>query len=120
TKSDEEKATVLNTFLTKSLPTWSNIQEAHLKSNNRNGHYVGNRTTLADIRTTTMLDALTKIIGADRVKSVINETNTPGIHKVVTNVQSNPSYAAWINSDEYKKLDSNTTAFVKEHHPELF
>ncbi|KAG0324870.1 hypothetical protein BGZ99_001336 [Dissophora globulifera] len=119
TQSDEQKAAALNILLTKTLPVWSNIHEAHLKNNHQNGHYVGNRTTLADIRTTTVLDALTKIIGVDRFKSVINETNTPGIHKVITNVQSKPSYAAWINSDEYKKLDANTAAFVKNHHPEL-
>ncbi|KAG0289875.1 hypothetical protein BGZ98_003664, partial [Dissophora globulifera] len=59
----------------------------------------------------TVLDALTKVIGVARFNSVINETTTPGLHKVVTNVQSNPSYAAWINSDEYKNLDSKTTAF---------
>ncbi|KAG0306753.1 hypothetical protein BGZ98_001761 [Dissophora globulifera] len=119
TKSDEEKATYLDTFLTKTLPTWSRIHEAHLENNHQNGHYVGNRTTLADVRTTAMLDTLTKVIGVDRFKSVINETKTPGLHKVVTNVQSKPSYATWINSDEYKKLDSKSTAFVKAHHPEL-
>ncbi|KAG0311448.1 hypothetical protein BGZ99_010164 [Dissophora globulifera] len=120
TKSDEEKAAALDTLLTKALPTWCNLHESHLKNNHQNGHYVGNRTTLADIKTVTVLDALTKVIGVDRFDSVINETTTPGLHKVIVNVQNNPSYAAWINSDEYKTLDSKTTAFVKEHHPELF
>ncbi|KAG0316766.1 hypothetical protein BGZ99_006701 [Dissophora globulifera] len=119
TKSDEEKAIALNTFLTKDLSAWCNYHEVHLKNNHQNGYYVGNRTTLADIRTTTLLEALPKIIGVERFETVINETNTPGILKVVASVRSKPSYAAWINSDEYKRLDSRTTAFVKLHHPEL-
>ncbi|KAG0299652.1 hypothetical protein BGZ98_009872 [Dissophora globulifera] len=119
TKSEEEKAIALDTFLTKELSTWCNYHEAHLKNNHQNGHYVGNRTTVADIRTTIVLEALPKIIGVDRFKSIINETNTPGFLKVVASVQSKPSYAAWINSDEYRRLDSRTADFVKKHHPEL-
>ncbi|KAG0302272.1 hypothetical protein BGZ99_003145 [Dissophora globulifera] len=118
--SAEEKTAKLDTFLNKTLAGWADIHEAHLKNNHLNGHYVGNRTTLADIRTTTMLEMLTRVIGVDRVKSVINETRTPGIHKVITAVQSKPSYAAWFSSDAYKNLDSKTTAFVKNDHPEFF
>ncbi|KAF9151166.1 hypothetical protein BG015_006996 [Linnemannia schmuckeri] len=118
-KSEEEKAKYLDDFLNKTLASWGRIHEAHLLNNHSNGHYVGDRTTLADIRTTTMLDALEKIIGPDRVASIINTTKTPNIIKVRANIESNPTYKAWISSDEYKKLSVNSAGFVKDHHPEL-
>ncbi|KAF8925288.1 hypothetical protein EDD21DRAFT_446816 [Dissophora ornata] len=118
-KDEEEKKKYLEKFLNETLTDWGKTHEAHLKQNHQNGHYVGNRTTLADIRTTTMLNALEKIIGKERVASVINETNTPGVVKVRRNVESKPSYEAWTTSEEYKKLDVNSAAFVKDHHPEL-
>ncbi|KAG0368803.1 hypothetical protein BC939DRAFT_330308 [Gamsiella multidivaricata] len=118
-KDEEEKAKYLETFLNDALTTWGRIHEAHLENNHGNGHYVGNRTTLADIRTTTMLDALEKIIGKDRVATIINETKTPNVIKVRENVEAKPSYQTWITSEEYQKLDVKSTALVKEHHPEL-
>ncbi|KAI1318504.1 hypothetical protein EDD11_006386 [Mortierella claussenii] len=118
-KSDEEKKKYLDTLLNEQLSDWARIHEGHLENNHLNGHYVGNRTTLPDIRTTTMLDALEKIIGKERLAIVVNETKTPGIIKVRHTIESKPSYSTWINSDEYKKLDVKSTAFVKDHHPEL-
>lgn len=66
-----------------------------------------------------MLDALEKIIGPHRVSTIINTTKTPNILKVRANIESNPTYKAWISSDEYKKLSVNSAGFVKDHHPEL-
>ncbi|KAF9548157.1 hypothetical protein EC957_007185 [Mortierella hygrophila] len=118
-KSDEEKSKYLDDFLNKTLASWGRIHEAHLVNNHSNGHYVGDRTTLADIRTTTMLDALEKIIGPDRVAIIINTNKTPNILKLRANIESNPTYKAWVSSDEYKKLSVNSTGFVKDHYPEL-
>ncbi|KAK3816268.1 MAG: hypothetical protein J3Q66DRAFT_440721 [Benniella sp.] len=92
--------------------------QGSMKNNHLNGHYVGNWTTLADIRTTTLLDSFSKIIGKARVAQVVNETATPGIIKVVKNVENQPSYKAWIESEEYKKRDAKSMTLVKEH-PEL-
>ncbi|KAF9358495.1 hypothetical protein BGX34_008910 [Mortierella sp. NVP85] len=120
-KSEEEKAEYLKVKLLEgSLSNWARIHEEHLKNNHLNGHYVGSRTTLADIRTTTLLDSLSKIIGKDRVAQVVNETATPGVIKVVKNVENQPSYKTWIESEEYKKLDVKSVTLVKEHHPELY
>ncbi|KAF9909780.1 hypothetical protein EC991_008103 [Linnemannia zychae] len=118
-KSDDEKAKYLDDFLNKTLAGWGRIHEAHLANNGGNGHYVGKRTTLADIRTATMLDALEKIIGSNRVASIINATTTPNVIKVRANIEAKESYKVWITSDEYKKLSVNSTGFVKDHHPEL-
>ncbi|KAF9310107.1 hypothetical protein BG003_008939, partial [Podila horticola] len=76
-------------------------------------------TTLADIRTTTMLEALEKIIGAERVASVVNADKTPGIARVRAQVEAKPSYAAWRASEDYTKLDKSSAEFVKNMHPEL-
>lgn len=50
---------------------------------------------------------------------MINETATPGILKVVKNIESCLPYESWINSQEYKTLDKGSMGMVKEHHPEL-
>ncbi|KAF9089027.1 hypothetical protein BGX23_006977 [Mortierella sp. AD031] len=118
-KSDEEKAKYLDDFLNKTLASWGRIHEAHLVNNHSNGHYVGDRTTLADIRTATMLDALEKIVGADRVATIINTDKTPSVIKVRQQVESKASYKSWTSSDEYRKLNVNSAGFVKDHHPEL-
>ncbi|KAF9343797.1 hypothetical protein BGX26_005193 [Mortierella sp. AD094] len=117
-KSDEEKKENLNKFLNNQLSNWARIHEAHLESNRQNVHYVGERTTLADIRTTTMLDSMEKILGKERVATIINKTKTPGIVKVRKNVESKPSYKTWITSEEYQKLDAQSTGFVKQNYPE--
>ncbi|KAF9196651.1 hypothetical protein BGZ50_008596 [Haplosporangium sp. Z 11] len=117
-KGSEEKAKYLDKFVNETLRNWAKIHEAHLKNNGLNGHYVGNRTTLADIRMTTALAAIEVIIGKERVATVINKTETSGIVHVRANVESKSSYATWISSDEYKKLSEKSAGFVKQHHPE--
>ncbi|KAG0020424.1 hypothetical protein BGZ82_011599 [Podila clonocystis] len=118
-KSEEEKRQYLDKMVNEQLPTWARIHEAHLTNNHLNGHYVGSRTTLADIRTTTMLDALEKIIGAERVATVVNADKTPGIAKVRAQVEAKTSYAAWLTSEEYTKLNKTSANFVKDMRPEL-
>ncbi|KAF9436062.1 hypothetical protein BGZ76_004910 [Entomortierella beljakovae] len=118
-KTDEEKKKYLDTFLNEQLGKWARIHEAHLANNQLNGHYVGSRTTLADIRTTTLLDATEKIVGKERVATIVNETKTPGIIKVRKNVESKASYQTWVTSEEYQKYDAKSANLVKENHPEL-
>ncbi|KAF9380331.1 hypothetical protein CPB97_008404 [Podila verticillata] len=118
-KSVEEKRQYLDKMVNDQLTNWARIHEAHLENNHLNGHYVGNRTTLADIRTTTMLDALEKIIGSESVASVVNTVKTPGIAKVRSQVEGKPSYAAWRASEDYAKLNKSSANFVRDQHPEL-
>jgi len=66
-----------------------------------------------------MLDALEKIIGKERLATVVNESKTPGIIRVRNKVESKDSYANWILCEEYKKLDVKSEGMVRDHHPEL-
>ncbi|KAG0243192.1 hypothetical protein B0O80DRAFT_497084 [Mortierella sp. GBAus27b] len=118
-KSDDEKIEHLEKFLKGSLSDWARIHEEHLKNNGSNGHYVGDKTTLADIRTATFLDATAKVISKERLAQVVNENATPSILKVADKIENNPGYKAWVQSAEYKKLDTNSIGFVKQYHPEL-
>ncbi|KAG0265458.1 hypothetical protein BG011_004678 [Mortierella polycephala] len=117
-KGPEEKAKNLDKFVNETLPNWAKIHEAHLKNNGLNGHYVGNRTTLADIKMTTALTAIEIVIGKERVATAISKTETPGIVHVRANVESKSSYATWVNSDKYKELNEKSAAMMKQHHPE--
>ena len=66
-----------------------------------------------------MLDSVEKVLGKERVATVVNESKTPSILKVRHNVESKESYAAWIHSDAYKKLDERSLGMLRDHHPEL-
>ncbi|KAG0001935.1 hypothetical protein BGZ79_003929, partial [Entomortierella chlamydospora] len=45
------------------------------------------RTNLVDIRTTTTLDPMEKILGMKRVATAVNESKGPGIIKACRNVE---------------------------------
>ena len=66
-----------------------------------------------------MLDSVEKIVGKERVATVISEAKTPGIIRMRHKVESKESYQAWIHSEDYKKLDARSVTMLKDHHPEL-
>ncbi|KAG0211723.1 Glutathione S-transferase S1 [Mortierella sp. GBA30] len=119
-KTDEEKAQLAEKYLNESLTNWATIHETTLIKNNNTGHYVGNRTTLADIRSATLLGTIEVIFGKERVAKVVNETKTPAIVKLRATIESKPSYAAWIESDTFKNLTIASQGFAKQYHGHLF
>ncbi|KAG0252758.1 Glutathione S-transferase S1 [Mortierella polycephala] len=93
-----EKA--LDTFLTQTLPLWIETHSKHLKDNGSNGHYVGNKLSLADIQTANDIDHFKCLYGGDKIVAMIQKS--PEICKVKETVDNEPRLQKWRQSEVYK------------------
>ncbi|KAF9929368.1 hypothetical protein FBU30_001634 [Linnemannia zychae] len=98
-----------NRFYTEVLTKFVEIHEVHLKENGDNGHYVGDRVTLADLKVAQTLDRILLLVPKG-VQVPLSAELTPSLWKVKETVESNPSYAAWKKSTRVQELDANTKA----------
>ncbi|KAF9582964.1 hypothetical protein BGW38_010512 [Lunasporangiospora selenospora] len=89
-------------YLSSIVPEWAQYHEQLLQDNGANGHYVGDKLTLADIKTATSIDNLISISG-DRI---ISREKTPAIFAVYDSLEKNPKYAKWKASDLWKAYDT--------------
>ncbi|KAF9171047.1 hypothetical protein BGX21_008079 [Mortierella sp. AD011] len=96
---------MLQLFIEKQIPEWALFHEQNLKKNGSNGHYVGDKMSVADLKTATILDAMRAISG----DKFISREKTPAIMALYDHVQQDPKYAAWEASDQWKALTEETT-----------
>ncbi|KAF9548606.1 hypothetical protein BGW38_009600, partial [Lunasporangiospora selenospora] len=80
------------------IPTWAKYHEAHLQANGANGHYVGNKFSIADVRSANTITLIQSITG----ETIVSESKTPAIWKLKTTIEANSSYIAYTESDEFK------------------
>ncbi|KAG9060989.1 Glutathione S-transferase S1 [Linnemannia hyalina] len=99
-KEVQEKA--LETFFEKELPRWIETHTKHLKDNGSNGHYVGNKLSLADLQTANVIDHLKFLHKGDEMVDKIKQ-GSPEIWKVKEAVDSEPRLQTWRQSETYKK-----------------
>ncbi|KAF8932812.1 glutathione S-transferase [Dissophora ornata] len=100
----ELQGQLMQLFVEKQVPDWAEFHERHLKANGSNGHYVGDKLTVADIKLATVVD---NMIVVTRDKYISRE-KTPAIMAVHDNVEQHPKYAAWKASDEWKAYAEET------------
>ncbi|KAF9933778.1 Glutathione S-transferase S1 [Mortierella alpina] len=99
-KDAEQKAEAKEKVFTGAVANWIKNHELHLKNNGSNGHYVGNKHTLADFKTAQLIQIILGLSGQD----LISEKQTPALFKVKTTVDNMPLLAAWRATDEFKAL----------------
>ncbi|KAF9128600.1 hypothetical protein BGW39_004896, partial [Mortierella sp. 14UC] len=75
----------------------------HLQANGANGHYVGNKVTLADAKTDYVISMIKGVSGDE----LISESKTPAIWKVRQEMDKVEGVAVWKASEEYKALDKD-------------
>ncbi|KAF9176405.1 hypothetical protein BGZ51_000699, partial [Haplosporangium sp. Z 767] len=99
-------------FIDNKLKQWIHTHEQALAKNGSNGHYVGNKVTLADIKTAVALDSLLsrqyKFKGFEMIQKMITKEATPNLWKVHETVQEKKSYKDWLESEQYKELTAET------------
>ncbi|KAG9323298.1 hypothetical protein KVV02_002277 [Mortierella alpina] len=105
-KDPEQKAEVKERIFTNDVANWIKNHELHLKNNGSNGHYVGNKHTLADFKTAQLIEMILGMSGQD----LISEKLTPALFKVKAMVDKIPSLAAWRATDEFKVLAEKNKA----------
>ncbi|KAK3807788.1 MAG: hypothetical protein J3Q66DRAFT_356462 [Benniella sp.] len=99
---------MMQIYKTSILPEWVHYHERALESNGSNGHYVGDKLTLADIKTATIIDNIITLTG----DSLISREKTPAIMAVYDNLEKHPKYAVWKASEEWKEYDRNNKKMV--------
>ncbi|KAG0302300.1 hypothetical protein BGZ97_002407 [Linnemannia gamsii] len=86
------------------------IHEERLKQSGDNGHYVGNTTTLADLKIVQTLDRILLLSPKGGAPVPVSKELTPALWKVKETVEGNASYAAWKKSQRSLDLNANTKA----------
>ncbi|KAI1314963.1 hypothetical protein EDD11_001447 [Mortierella claussenii] len=97
----EYQDTMIELYVEKIVPEWVEYHERALQKNGANGHYVGDKFTLADLKTATILDNIQTVTGG----RYISREKTPAIMAVYDSVEKMPKYAAWKSSAEWKAYD---------------
>ncbi|KAF8943037.1 hypothetical protein BGZ47_005857 [Haplosporangium gracile] len=90
------------------IAPWIKYHEQHLQANGANGHYVGNKVTLADVKTDYVIDMIQGLSGEE----LISEEKTPAIWKVRQEMDKIEAVAAWKASEEYKSIGKENFDFL--------
>ncbi|KAG0340375.1 hypothetical protein BG000_000066 [Podila horticola] len=96
-----------NKFYTEVLDKFIAIHEQHIKKNGDNGHYVGGKASLADLKSSQLIDRLT-ILQPKGAQLPISAELTPGLWRVHQAVKNHASLAAWHSGARYQELTKNT------------
>ncbi|KAG0241245.1 hypothetical protein BGW41_006099 [Actinomortierella wolfii] len=109
----EKRVEAYNKVVDEDIERWVQLHEEHLMANGNNGHYVGDRTSLADLMALVTLYRI-ETYRPKGAKSVnISREATPALWKLKETLESTPSLAQWIASEQYKKLSATTATIFK-------
>ncbi|KAF9207561.1 hypothetical protein BGZ49_000161 [Haplosporangium sp. Z 27] len=96
---------VLTTFLDVSLKNWVQNCERHLAINGSNGHFVGEKTSLADIKTAVLLDMF---LAVDTSEKYLSESKSPELWRLKKLIDSHPRYSEYRRSQMFITQDELT------------
>ncbi|KAG0357064.1 Glutathione S-transferase S1 [Podila minutissima] len=98
----DKRKVAFETFAEKQLPWWISVSEQHLERNGANGHFFGEKITLADIHLVSTLDHFAELPRGEEIVDKFRAS--PLLWKVKETVEADPRIAAWRESEEFKKL----------------
>ncbi|KAF9360494.1 hypothetical protein BGX34_007746 [Mortierella sp. NVP85] len=104
--ADKRKEGLAN-FMNKTLPNFISDHEFHLKANGSNGHYIGDKLSLADIHLANVMDHFSHLPSGDAITALLQKSE---LWKVKETVEKNPDIAAWRGSIESKMLVNGSLA----------
>ncbi|KAG0344607.1 hypothetical protein BG004_004329 [Podila humilis] len=96
-------------FKTQSFPGMCANLEKHLVDNGSNGHFVGDKLSLADIRVSNMIEHFAVQPQAEELSAIMKQY--PNLYKLRESVATHPKLSEWRKSKEWTKLQADTTAF---------
>ncbi|KAF9978145.1 Glutathione S-transferase S1 [Actinomortierella ambigua] len=97
------------------LPQWVEIQDKYLVRNGSNGHFIGDKLTLADIRTAVTINYFESQPDAKVWMGIISKS--AALMKLKATVESYPPIAALRASDEYRQLAESTVGMFSTMSP---
>ncbi|KAK3806559.1 MAG: hypothetical protein JOS17DRAFT_767553 [Linnemannia elongata] len=95
-------------LISDSIAPWVKYHEKHLQANGANGHYVGNKVSLADVKTEYVISMIQGLSGEE----LISEEKTPAIWRVRQEMDKIEGVAKWKASEEYKSLGKENFDFL--------
>ncbi|KAG0269595.1 hypothetical protein BGZ95_002010 [Linnemannia exigua] len=104
----EVKAANKGSLITDHIARWIKHHEEHLQANGANGHYVGNKVTLADVKTEYVISMILGVSGDE----LVSAEKTPAIWRIREEMDKVEGVAAWKASEEYKSLDKENFEFL--------
>ncbi|KAG0056023.1 hypothetical protein BGZ83_006636 [Gryganskiella cystojenkinii] len=105
----EVKDRMLQDFKNGKLATWIQVHTKHLIDNGDNGHYLGNKLSLADIRTACLIENFAVQPFGEELLEAISKSRS--LLKVRETVAKDPKIAAWRAGEQYQKLTAASKAF---------
>ncbi|KAF9428712.1 Glutathione S-transferase S1 [Podila epigama] len=93
----------LDNFMSQALAKFVSDHEFHLRNNGNNGHYVGNKMSLADIHLVNAIHFFKTLPFDDIIYNVFRKSEP--IWKVWETVLANPEIKAWRSTDEFKSQE---------------
>ncbi|KAF9428710.1 hypothetical protein BGZ94_001361 [Podila epigama] len=93
----------LDNFINYPLAKFIHDHEFHLRNNGSNGHYVGNKLSLADIHLVNAIHFFKTLPFDDIIYNIFRKSEP--IWKVWETVLANPEINAWRSSDEFKSQE---------------
>ncbi|KAG0332340.1 hypothetical protein BG004_001296 [Podila humilis] len=101
----------LNDFIEGPLRKFLRDHAFHLENNGNNGHYVGDKISLADIHLSNVIHFYQTFPQGKTFEDVFREYSS--VWKVHETVLTNPEIAAWHESNEFKRLEDNSKEWYK-------
>ncbi|KAF9580483.1 hypothetical protein BGW38_002863 [Lunasporangiospora selenospora] len=96
------------------LPKFIAVHEQHLKKNHGgNGHYVGNKVSLADLKTAQAIGRFLFLRPQGANEVPFSAEKTPYLWKVYETVNSQPGLAQFRSSARYQELDESSKVLFK-------
>ncbi|KAG9066594.1 hypothetical protein KI688_012502 [Linnemannia hyalina] len=105
----EGKAGALGFFTSATLPIWIAAHERHLIDNGNNGHYVGDKLSLADIRTANTIEHLAAQPESATLMAIVNKSAP--LTKLRDMVAKHPKLVQWRSGADYKGYFEGNRAF---------
>ncbi|GJJ74855.1 hypothetical protein EMPS_07213 [Entomortierella parvispora] len=97
---EDKRKEALGRFMTRAFPRFIEDQEFHLNANGNNGHYIGNKLSLADIHLANVIDHFATLPSGKEILALFQKSE---LWKVKENVEKNPDIAVWRASEEFKQ-----------------
>ncbi|KAG9066581.1 hypothetical protein KI688_012489 [Linnemannia hyalina] len=108
----EARKKAMETFRDGPFTQWVAIHDKHLRDNGSNGHYIGEKLTLADIRTSNLIEHLLLQTGAECLVGIIERSSS--LRRLQIEVAHDSRVDKWRSSQAYKSLTDATRRYFSD------
>ncbi|KAF9149519.1 hypothetical protein BG015_008679 [Linnemannia schmuckeri] len=108
----EVREKILKAFLEVTLRNWILNCEKQLRANSKGSYLVGEKVSLADIKTAVLMDMFLAVQG---VETYLNEQIAPGLWRLKEAIDTSPGYREYRRSEAFREQDAMTSKKVSHN-----